>query len=114
MHDNNPIVVLRLVGNRKPSLPAKERSRVRAMVHQFSETVESGGDLTQLLARLPSVRGHAHKVKMLHPTEGAKLVMQVKRSADLLSERVVAKNRGATSCSTGAMPMSVATAMSDL
>ena len=84
MHDNGPIVVLKLISNEKPSLPAKERSRVRAIVHRFLKTAEAGTDMGRLMSELPRVRGQAYKVKRFHPTEGAQLVEQVDRAALLI------------------------------
>lgn len=84
MHANRPIVILKLVGNERAALPRDERSRVRAAVHGFCKRVESEEDVAPLAAELPHVRGLAHKVKRFHPTEGAKLVAQVDRAANLI------------------------------
>ncbi|RQT06377.1 RNA-directed DNA polymerase [Burkholderia contaminans] len=84
MRLNRPIVILKLIGNEKASLPARERSRVRAVVHRFCTNIESGVDIALLEADLPSVRGLVHKVKRFHPTEGNKLVAQVEQAVQLM------------------------------
>src|SRR5690606_29709275 len=57
MHAGEAIKVLKLIGNTKPSQPPKERSRVRALVHTFCLSVESGDSLEELETLLPRVRG---------------------------------------------------------
>jgi hypothetical protein len=81
MRDNAPIVILNLVGNEKASLPARERSRVRALVHKFCLAVDAGHDLDLLAAQLPRVRGQVHKVERFHTAEGMKLVERVNSAA---------------------------------
>jgi len=84
MHSNGQMKILKLVGNSKPSLPPKERSRVRALVHSFCKRVESGDDLASDLLMLPRIRGQAYKVKRFHAREGLLLVAQVEKAAALL------------------------------
>ena len=84
MHSNGQLKILKLVGNSKPSLPPKERSRVRALIHTFSKKVESGDDLEDALQMLPRMRGQAYKVKRFHSREGGLLVEQVEKAAVLL------------------------------
>ncbi|CAN7677413.1 reverse transcriptase family protein [Caballeronia sp. LjRoot29] len=86
MHDGNAIVILKLVSNEKASLPAVERSRVRALVHQYVKAATLGADLEHLIRDLPRVRGQAHKVKRFHPTEGAQLVARVNEAAILIKQ----------------------------
>lgn len=84
VHSNSTIMILKLVGNEKASLPTKERSRVRALVHRFTKQVEAGENLEALVADLPRVRGQAHKVKRFHPNKGAQLVASIDAAAQLL------------------------------
>jgi hypothetical protein len=84
MRANRPIVILKLIGNERASLPRGERSRVRAAVHRFCKRVDLGEDVAPLAAELPRVRGLAYKVKRFHPTEGAKLVARLDRAAELI------------------------------
>lgn len=88
MRSNQPMMVLKLVANSRASLPANERSRVRAVVHSFCKAAESEAvAIAKLEGDLPSVRGLAYKVKRFHPVEGAKLVDRVNQAAKLISER---------------------------
>lgn len=87
MHASRAIEVLKLVGNTKPSLPPKERSRVRALVHTFCRRVESGESVEELEMLLPRVRGQAYKVKRFHQRIGGQLVEQVDQAAKLLRNR---------------------------
>lgn len=80
------IEVLKLVGNTKPSLPSKERSRVRALVHTFCRRVEAGDSGEELERLLPRVRGQAYKVKRFHQRIGEQLVLQVDQAAKLLRD----------------------------
>ena len=75
---------MKLVGNSKHSLPPKERSRVRALIHTFAKQVEAGNDLDAALQMLPRMRGQAYKVKRFHASEGGLLVQQVEKAAMLL------------------------------
>ncbi|PQA83558.1 hypothetical protein C5F52_08940 [Limnohabitans sp. TS-CS-82] len=80
MYSNGQVKILKLVGNSKPSLPPKERSRVRALIHAFSKRVEAGDDLESALQTLPRMRGQAYKVKRFHAREGLLLVEQVEKA----------------------------------
>jgi hypothetical protein len=84
LRSNRPITILKLIGNEKASLPAKERSRVRALVHRFCTAVKAGEDLDLLVAELPRVRGQVYKVKRFHASEGAQLAERVDEAARLL------------------------------
>ena len=84
MHSNGQLKILKLVGNSKHSLPPKERSRVRALIHTFAKQVEAGNDLDAALQMLPRMRGQAYKVKRFHASEGGLLVQQVEKAAMLL------------------------------
>lgn len=84
MRSNEPITILKLVANEKASLPPKERSRVRALVHRFCSQVEAGKDLDLLMAELPRVRGQVYKVKRFHPTKGLHLAARVDEAARVL------------------------------
>lgn len=86
-HGGEPIKILKLVANAKASLPLEERSRVRAVVHRFTQRVATGDDLQQLLAELPRVRGQVYKVKRFHIGIGTKLVAQVDAAAATLRVR---------------------------
>ncbi|WP_316679568.1 reverse transcriptase family protein [Ralstonia chuxiongensis] len=87
MQAGGQIKILKLVGNAKPSLPPKERSRVRALVHTFCLRVESGESPEELELLLPRVRGQAHKVKRFHRRAGERLVEQVNQAAQLLKNQ---------------------------
>ncbi|AOZ00891.1 hypothetical protein BKK81_17780 [Cupriavidus sp. USMAHM13] len=89
MDAGEQIKVLKLVGNIKASLTPEERSRVRALVHNYCKRVESGDGLEELRALLPSIRGQAHKVKRFHPRVGARLVAEVEQAAQQLQHRMV-------------------------
>ncbi|WP_457393371.1 reverse transcriptase family protein [Roseateles sp. P5_E1] len=84
MRSDSPITILKLVANQKASLPPKERSRVRALVHRFCTDVNAGKDLGLLAAELPRVRGQVYKVKRFHLTEGLQLAARVDEAARLL------------------------------
>ena len=84
MQAGGQIKILKLVANTKPSLPMKERSRVRAMVHTFCQQVAVGGSTPELQALLPRVRGQAYKVKRFHERIGHRMVVQLKHAADQL------------------------------
>lgn len=84
MRSSSPIMILKLVANQKASLPTKERSRVRALVHRFCSDVDAGKDLDILAAELPRVRGQVYKVKRFHPTKGLQLAARVDEAARLL------------------------------
>lgn len=90
MQANGQIKILKLLGNTKPSLLARERSRVRAMVHGYCQRVARGEDYELLDQLLPRIRGQAYKVKRFHPTEGTRLVAQVAEAAMLLKQRSAA------------------------
>lgn len=77
LDSSQPMTVLKLVANQKASLPAKERRRVRAVVHQFVTRAEVSPSSPEVQAELPKVRGQAYKVKRFHPTRGEKLVEQI-------------------------------------
>ncbi|MBW0169646.1 MAG: reverse transcriptase family protein [Hydrogenophaga sp.] len=87
MQADGQIKILKLVGNAKPSLPPKERSRVRALVHNFCQRVDAGGSQEELEQLLPRVRGQAYKVKRFHLRSGGQLVERVAQAASLLEDR---------------------------
>lgn len=93
MRSDSPITVLKLIANQKASLPPKERSRVRALVHRFCTAVDAGEDLGFLAIELPRVRGQVYKVKRFHHTEGQQLAARVDEAARLL-RAVQSKNPG--------------------
>jgi hypothetical protein len=81
MQANGQIKILKLLGHTKAALPKIERSRVRAMVHDFCLRAHAGDDLERLHRELPRVRGQAYKVKRFHPHKGELLVEQVNTAA---------------------------------
>ncbi|MFC4275330.1 reverse transcriptase family protein [Achromobacter aloeverae] len=87
MHAGGQIEVLKLIGNTKPSLPPKERSRVRALVNNFCRRVESGDSVEELQSLLPRIRGQAYKVKRFHRRKGEQLIEQIDRVAKILRAR---------------------------
>lgn len=82
MRSNERIKILKLLGNVKPSLHPAERSRVRAIVHQYCQALLKNEETEQLQHILPGVLGHAYKVKRFHSTEGSLLVEQVYHARD--------------------------------
>lgn len=86
MQANGQIKILKLLGHTKASLPKNERSRVRAMVHDFCRRAQIGEDLERLHRELPRVQGQAYKVKRFHPHKGKLLVEQVKSAAQQIRD----------------------------
>jgi Reverse transcriptase (RNA-dependent DNA polymerase) len=86
MQANGQIKILKLLGHTKASLPKNERSRVRAMVHDFCLRAQTGDDLERLHRELPRVQGQAYKVKRFHPHKGQLLVEQVKSAEQLIRD----------------------------
>ena len=86
-HSGQPIRILKLVANTKASLPKKERSRIRALVHGFVGRVNCGAGTLNLQGELPPLRGQVYKLKRFHCGKGLKLVAQVDAAANLLKER---------------------------
>jgi retron-type reverse transcriptase len=78
------IKILKLVANTKASLPKKERSRIRALVHGFVRRVAEGEDAQNLQTELPRVRGQVYKLKRFHTGKGTRLVTQIDAAASVL------------------------------
>jgi Reverse transcriptase (RNA-dependent DNA polymerase) len=87
-HGGEQIKILNLVGNVKPSVAPRERSRVRAIVHAFSELAKAGDPPSAALEkRLPQVRGHAYKIKRLHARTGDQLIARIGEAVNALKAR---------------------------
>lgn len=77
MHAGEPIRILKLVANRKPSLHKSEQSRVRAAVHGFCLRAANLDKPDLLRAELPKIRGLAYKLRRFHPQRAAPLLARI-------------------------------------
>jgi hypothetical protein len=91
MHSNAPIVMLKLVGNEKASLPKEQRARIRAAAHQYLLQAAKGENVEALLAGLPRILGQVHTMKRFHPGKGAKLAQELNAAATRLREDLFAR-----------------------
>lgn len=77
MHAGQPIRILKLVANRKPSLHKSEQSKVRAAVHGFCLRAANLDEPDLLRAELPKIRGLAYTLKRFHPQRAAPLLARI-------------------------------------
>lgn len=76
-HSGQRMMVTKLVANKKPSLPAEERSRIRGAVHSLELMVVNPEMQSEAKASLPSIAGRVSKLKRFHPAEGDALSKRV-------------------------------------
>ncbi len=74
---NKPMLVTKLLANRRPAIPVKERQAIRAALFQLEKNVSarSGEDLR---SALESVAGRVNRLCQMHPTEGERLKERVR------------------------------------
>lgn len=92
MHEGEQIRVLKLVANRKPSLPANARSRIRAAVHQFCRRAATLEDPASLRAELPKIRGLALHLRRFHPGQAKVMLAAIETVARALNSAEVAQS----------------------
>jgi hypothetical protein len=68
-----PITLMRMSINRHTTIPAKERSQIRAMVRQLEMQFNRGDVGVEFRLAMDSVNGKVGKLRRLHPAEGEKL-----------------------------------------
>lgn len=76
-HDGQRMMVTKLVANKKPSLPAEERSKIRSAVHSLELMAASSDTQNEARKALPSIAGRVSKLKRFHPADGDALARRV-------------------------------------
>lgn len=74
---NKPMLVTKLLANRRPAISVKERQAIRASLFQLEKSVAAqGGD--DLSSTLESVAGRVNRLCQMHPAEGECLKARVR------------------------------------
>lgn len=84
---NAPMRVTKLVVNKRPALPKKDRKAVRTAVFKLEGMVNSGLPLPQDIQRqLNSASGRVSRLSQFHPTMGAQLKARVSKLREQLAQ----------------------------
>lgn len=83
--------VTKLLTNRRPALPAKERQAIRASLYQLEKRLTLG-ELDGFRAALESVAGRVNRLNQMHPTEGEHLKVRVRAIRERLALSGAARN----------------------
>ena len=81
----SPMIVTKLVVNRKPSLPSKKRMEVRAEVFQLEQFSANGGPTVDVLKRTDKAAQCVGRLGRFHRTEGNALRARVRAVRDLIN-----------------------------
>jgi hypothetical protein len=68
-----PITLMRMNINRQPTITAKERGQIRAMVHHLEMQFDRGDIGVEFHRAMDTVSGKVGRLQRLHPVEGDKL-----------------------------------------
>lgn len=77
-----PMVATKLVVNRHPAIPARERSAIRAAVHHLELALRSGTDKQVLAHEIARVAGRVGRLAQLHPAEASALKARLAKIRD--------------------------------
>lgn len=74
---NSPMLVTKLLANRRPAISVKERQAIRASLYQLEQSVagRAGDDLR---SKLESIAGRVNRLCQMHPVEGERLKARVR------------------------------------
>jgi hypothetical protein len=73
---NGQMRVTKLVTNRRPAIPSKERQAIRACVHQLEQRLKVG-ELDGLGKEVNRASGRVSRLRQLHPVEGLALKIRI-------------------------------------
>lgn len=74
---NKPMLVTKLLANRRPAISVKERQAIRASLFQLEKSVAAKGS-DDLSSTLESVAGRINRLCQMHPAEGERLKARVR------------------------------------
>ncbi len=84
---NAPMQVTKLLVNKRPALPKKDRKAVRTAVYELERMVNSGSPLPQnIQSQLNSASGRVSRLSQFHPTMGVQLKARMSRLRDQLAQ----------------------------
>lgn len=85
---NAPMLVTKLVVNKRPALPRGDRKAVRTAVFQLEDMVSSGQPLPDDFHRkLNSASGRVARLSQFHPSQAAPLKVRIMKLREHLAER---------------------------